>query len=191
MFFEDLAEASKVSGFVRFIDSRDVPGSNRTGYTAEDEEVFVSSVSPCVGSILGLVIADDEQSAEESVRRIQVRYILLSPRIFSIADAILHQSFLDEEQRLEQGNLQQGFAQSAFILEGKVKIGGQEHFYLETNAYLIIPSRDGGELTVFLGTQDPSAAQELLVKVLGKEASQIVCRVKRIGGGFGGKDSRA
>ena len=191
LLFEDIADASKVPGFVRFIDHRDVPGSNRTGYGAEDEEVFVSSVSPCVGSILGLVIAEDEQAADQSVRLIQVRYILLSPRIFSISEAILHQSFLVDEQRLEQGNLHQGFAQSSFIVEGKVKIGGQEHFYMETNAYLIIPSRDGGELTAFLGTQDPSAAQELLAKALGKEASQIVCRVKRIGGGFGGKDSRS
>ena len=186
-----MSEASKVVGFVRFIDHRDVQGWNQTGYGAHDEEVFVSSICPCVGAIVGLIIAQNEQSAQDAANVVRVKYTLLSPRIFSISDAILHQSFLADEERLEQGNLQEGFAQSAFILDGKVKIGGQEHFYMETNAYLVIPSKDGGELTVYLGAQDPSAAQELLATALGKDASQIVCRVKRIGGGFGGKDSRS
>ncbi|CAF4321925.1 unnamed protein product, partial [Rotaria sordida] len=92
---------------------------------------------------------------------------------------------------LRQGDVNKGFTDAKHILEETLWIGGQEHFYLESNSYMVIPSNDDKELTLYLGTQNPSTTQDLIALVLGRDVSRITCHVKRIGGAFGGKESRS
>lgn len=75
------------------------------------------------------------------------------------------------------------------ILEGEVRMGGQEHFYLETNATIAVP-REEDELEVFCSTQHPTEIQKLIAHVLSVQLNRVNIRVKRLGGGFGGKESR-
>lgn len=69
-------------------------------------------------------------------------------------------------------------------------MGGQEHFYLETNAHLAVPKLEDGEMELFTSCQNPTRTQEQVAAALGVPYNRVVCRVKRMGGGFGGKESR-
>ena len=187
----DLGAASKVPGFVLFVSHQDIPGSNATGDVVHDEEVFVSSITPCVGAIIGVVLCETERAAHAAAHLVQIEYELLTPTIFTIDDAIAHDSYLGEERRLQQGDVEKGLNEAEHVLEGSIVIGGQEHFYLETNCCMVIPSDDDQEITLYSSTQNPSKTQELTALALGCEASHVICHVKRMGGGFGGKESRS
>lgn len=77
------------------------------------------------------------------------------------------------------------------FVEGKVRMAGQEHFYLETNASLVVPKKEDNEMEIFASTQHPSETQHIVGHVLSIPSNRIVCRVKRLGGGFGGKETRS
>lgn len=187
----DLGAASKVPGFVQFVNHHDIPGSNSTGDVVHDEEVFVSSITPCVGSIIGVVLCETERAAHAAAHLVQIEYELLTPTIFTIEDAITHNSYLGEERRLQQGDVEKAFTEAEHVLEGTIVIGGQEHFYLETNCCMAIPSNDDQEITLYSSTQNPSKTQELTAVALGWDSNHVICHVKRMGGGFGGKESRS
>ena len=179
-----------MTGFFAFVDHRDVPGSNQLTGMMADEEVFVSSVAPCVGAIIGVVLCETEQAAQTAAELVEIEYELLSPTILTVDEAIEHQSFFGEEISLRQGDVDECFRDAEQVVEDEFYIGGQEHFYMETNACMVVPSHDDQEVTVYLPTQAPSMAQELTAFVLGRDANRIICHTKRIGGAFGGKESR-
>jgi xanthine dehydrogenase/oxidase len=87
--------------------------------------------------------------------------------------------------------MDEAFSKSEYIFEGTTRMGGQEHFYLETQASVIVPKIEDGEVEVFCGTQNPTETQTLVAQVMGVPSNRVVIRVKRIGGGFGGKETRA
>ncbi|CAF1272832.1 unnamed protein product [Rotaria sordida] len=186
----DIEQASNVPGFVSFVNYTDVPGSNQLNGILSDEEVFVSSIALCVGAVIGLVVCESEHAAKLASNLVKVEYDLLLPRIFSIDDAIIHQSYFGDEISLGKGDVDQIFLKAEHILEDTLYMGGQEHFYLEPNSFMVIPSNDDKEINLYLGTQDSSTAQELAAFVLGRSVNCITCHVKRIGGAFGGKSKR-
>ena len=187
----DLSAASQVPGFVSFVNHHDIRGSNMTGDVIHDEEVFVSSITPCVGSIIGVVLCEHEREAQQAAQLVNIEYELLTPTIFTIDDAIKHESYIGEERYLQHGDIEKGFAEAEHYLEGTILVGGQEHFYLETNCCMAIPFNDDQELVLYSSTQNPSKTQELTAFALGYDASHVQCHVKRMGGGFGGKESRS
>lgn len=162
-----------------------------TGDVVHDEEVFVSSVAPCIGAVIGIVLCDNEHSAYRAAHLVQIEYELLSPTIFTIEDAIKHHSYLGDERMLQQGDVDKALSEADQIIEGSLNIGGQEHFYLETNCCMAIPSNDDHEITLYSSTQNPSKTQELTALALGYDVNRVTCHVKRMGGGFGGKESRS
>ncbi|UJR19997.1 hypothetical protein I4U23_023131 [Adineta vaga] len=179
----DIEQASKVPGFVSFVSHVDVPGLNKPNGSLPDEEVFVSSIALCIGAIIGVVVCETEQSAEIASKLIQIDYESLStPLILSIEDAIEYESYFDNEICLQQGDIEKSLMECEHQLEGELVIGGQEHFYMETNVCMVIPSKDDQEITLHLATQSPTAAQELTALVLGRDTSRIRCHTKRIGG---------
>jgi xanthine dehydrogenase/oxidase len=162
-----------------------------TGDVVHDEEVFVSSITPCVGSIIGVVLCENERAAHAAAHLVQIEYELLTPTIFTIDDAIAHHSYLGDERCLRQGDVDKGFEEAQHTLEGTILMGGQEHFYLETNCCMVVPSNDDQEITLYSSTQNPSKTQELTALALGYDVNRVQCHVKRMGGGFGGKESRS
>ena len=186
----DISAASQVSGFISFVGHTDVPGSNKMGAIVQDEEVFVSSISPCIGAIVDVVVCESEQSAQMASNLVRIEYKLLAPTIFTIEDAITYQSYFGNKLCLRKGDTTKGLVEAEHKLEGTLFIGGQDHFYLETNCCMSLPSNDDKEVLLYLETQKPSLAQDLTALILGRDVSQIVCHVKRIGGVFGGKGSR-
>jgi hypothetical protein len=83
------------------------------------------------------------------------------------------------------------FASADHVIEGEHRIGGQEHFYLEPQCTLAVPTGEDGEMEVFASTQNPRETQMHVALALGVPANRVVCRVKRMGGGFGGKETRS
>ncbi|XP_066282060.1 xanthine dehydrogenase/oxidase-like [Branchiostoma lanceolatum] len=177
-------------GVETFVSAEDVPGSNITGPVVMDEEVFASEKVTCVGQIVGAVLADTQEHAQRAAKAVVVQYEDLEPKIITIEDAILHQSFFQPIYKIEKGNLEEAFEKADQIIEGELRIGGQEHFYLETCAAIVVPHGEDGEMEIFCSTQNPTKTQILAAKALGVPANRVVCRVKRMGGGFGGKETR-
>uniref|UniRef100_A0A8C0W0X1 aldehyde oxidase n=1 Tax=Castor canadensis TaxID=51338 RepID=A0A8C0W0X1_CASCN len=104
--------------------------------------------------------------------------------------AVDENSFLCPEKKLEQGNIEEAFEKVDQIVEGEVHVGGQEHFYMETQRVLVIPKTEDKELDIYVSTQDPAHVQKTVSSTLNIPINRITCHVKRVGGGFGGKVGR-
>ncbi|CAG8498876.1 3654_t:CDS:10 [Ambispora gerdemannii] len=186
----DACEALAQPGVRGFFSAKDVPGENKWGPIFHDEEVFASTEVYCVGQIIGLIVADTQTLAQEAVRLVKVEYERLS-YILTIEEAIDKQSFFSMDRQIVRGDVDNAFKEADYIFEGSSRIGGQEHFYLETQASLVIPKPEDHEFEVHASTQHLTETQIVLSSVLGIRANKVVCRVKRLGGGFGGKETRS
>uniref|UniRef100_A0A2I3H9A7 Xanthine dehydrogenase n=1 Tax=Nomascus leucogenys TaxID=61853 RepID=A0A2I3H9A7_NOMLE len=185
----DTSEAKKVPGFVCFISADDVPGSNITGI-CNDETVFAKEKVTCVGHIIGAVVADTPEHTQRAAQGVKIVYEEL-PAIITIEDAIKNNSFYGPELKIEKGDLKKGFSEADNVVSGEIYIGGQEHFYLETHCTIAVPKGEAGEMELFVSTQNTMKTQSFVAKMLGVPANRIVVRVKRMGGGFGGKETRS
>ncbi|KAI4895470.1 hypothetical protein NFI96_023969, partial [Prochilodus magdalenae] len=184
-------DAMAVPGVVTFVSAKDIPGSNKTGPAVYDETVLADDKVTCVGHIVGAIVADTQAHAQRAAKAVKIHYEDLQPVIVTIQDAIANQSFYEPVRVIEKGDLAKGFQECDDVLEGEIHIGGQEHFYLETNCTVAVPRGEDGEMELFVSTQSASKTQALVAKALGVPSSHVVCRVKRMGGGFGGKESRS
>ncbi|PKC10690.1 putative xanthine dehydrogenase [Rhizophagus irregularis] len=186
----DASKALAISEVKGFFTAKDVPGENKWGPIFHDEEVFVSEEAQCVGQIIGLIVAESKAIAQEAALLVEVKYEKL-PHILTIEEAIDQNSFFNIERKMIKGDVDEAFRHSDHVFEGETRIGGQEHFYLETNASLVIPKSEDNEFEVHASTQNLTETQIIGASVLGIAANKIVCKVKRLGGGFGGKETRS
>ncbi|KAB0396072.1 hypothetical protein E2I00_020115 [Balaenoptera physalus] len=184
----DISEAQKVPGFVCFLSADDIPGSNETGLF-NDETVFAKDEVTCVGHVIGAVVADTPEHAQRAAHGVKVTYEDL-PAIITIEDAIKNNSFYGSELKIEKGDLKKGFSEADNVVSGELYIGGQEHFYLETHCAIAVPKGEAGEMELFASTQNIMSTQSFVAKMLGVPINRILVRVKRMGGGFGGKETR-
>ncbi|CAL4940191.1 unnamed protein product [Urochloa decumbens] len=185
--------AKSSPGFVGLFLSKDIPGTNHTGPIIHDEEVFASEVVTCVGQIIGIVVADTHDNAKNAANKVHIEYSEL-PAILSIEDAVKSGSFHPNTKRcLGKGDVEQCFMSGACdrIISGEVQVGGQEHFYMEPQGTLVWPVDSGNEIHMVSSTQAPQKHQKYVANVLGLPLSKVVCKTKRIGGGFGGKETRS
>uniref|UniRef100_A0A8C4N2H8 aldehyde oxidase n=1 Tax=Equus asinus TaxID=9793 RepID=A0A8C4N2H8_EQUAS len=151
----DLSKALELPGVVDVITAEDIPGTNG----AEDDRLLAVDKVLCVGQIVCAVVAETEAQAKRAVEETKIAYEDLEPVIFTIEDAIKHSSFLCPEKKLEQGNVEKAFEEVDQIVEGEVHVGGQEHFYMETQRVLVIPKTEDKELDIYVSTQDPAHVQ--------------------------------
>ncbi|XP_067617387.1 LOW QUALITY PROTEIN: xanthine dehydrogenase-like [Eurosta solidaginis] len=188
----DASEALRQQGVHAFFSSKDLSEhENAVGSFLHDEEVFAAGKVNCQGQVIGAIVADSQVLAQRAARLVHIKYEELSPVIITIEQAIEHKSYFDHyPQFIEKGNLEQAFSVSDHVYEGSCRMGGQEHFYLETNVCVATP-RDSDEIELFCSTQNPSEIQRLAAHVLALPCHKVVCRAKRLGGGFGGKESRS
>ncbi|KAJ8673550.1 hypothetical protein QAD02_004812 [Eretmocerus hayati] len=187
----DASQALAMKGVVAFYDAKDIPEHNRyVGAIIHDEEVFVSKEVTSQGQAIGAVVACDQYTAQRAARKVKVDYEDLQPVILTIEDAIAAKSFYScSGVGITNGDVDKAFKEVDHVIEGEVRMGGQEHFYLETQCALAIP-REEDEIELYSSTQHPSEIQKLTAHVLGVPLNRINVRTKRMGGGFGGKESR-
>uniref|UniRef100_A0A4W5JX12 Aldehyde oxidase/xanthine dehydrogenase a/b hammerhead domain-containing protein n=2 Tax=Hucho hucho TaxID=62062 RepID=A0A4W5JX12_9TELE len=155
----DTSKAESMPGVVTFVFAKDIPGSNMTGPVVYDETVLADDTVTCVGHIIGAVVADTQAHAQRAAKAVRITYQELQPVIITIQDAITHQSFFQPARTIQRGDLDQGFTLADHILEGEMHMGGQEHFYLETNVTVAVPKGEDGEMELFVSTQSATKTQ--------------------------------
>ncbi|MGY2894032.1 xanthine dehydrogenase molybdopterin binding subunit [Deinococcus sp. UYEF24] len=180
----DPAPALKIPGVVRVLTAADVPGINDSG-VKHDEPLFPSEVM-FSGQAVCWVLADTEDAARLGAEAILVEYEpLLS--VLTLREAVEQESFQGSRPTMRRGDVGAGLAQAAHVFSGDFEFGGQEHFYLETNAALAHID-ESGQMFIQSSTQHPSETQEIVAHVLGLPSHAVTVQCLRMGGGFGGKE---
>ncbi|MBS4058782.1 MAG: xanthine dehydrogenase molybdopterin binding subunit [Bacteroidetes bacterium] len=185
----DFTEALKVNGVVDILDFRRIPGINQLNPLTHDEPCLAEEKVNCIGQAILLIAAENEHAAIEAEKKITIIYDPLEP-VLTIQQAREKGTALAKTRKIETGKPEESLLKASHILEGELKIGGQEHWYLETQSALCVPD-ENREMMVYASSQNPSETQHVVSEVLGLQANQVVCEVKRMGGGFGGKETQA
>ena len=185
----DTSPALAVPGVVRVLTAADVPGVNDAG-VKHDEPLLFGENGPnevmFYGQAVCWVLADSTEAARLGAEAIRAEYEVL-PALLTIAEAIAEDSFQGSQPTLRRGDVALGFGEAAYVFEGEFEFGGQEHFYLETNAALAYTD-ESGQMFIQSSTQHPTETQEIVAHVLGLTSSQVTVQCLRMGGGFGGKE---
>ncbi|PVI05704.1 xanthine dehydrogenase [Periconia macrospinosa] len=188
----DPEPALDLPGIAAWVDHNDVssPEANWWGAPACDEVFFAVDEVHTAGQPIGMILADTAKRAEQAARAVKIEYEEL-PAIFTIEEAIAKESYFNHFPHIKKGDTEKAFEEADHVFTGITRMGGQEHFYLETQACVAVPKPEDGEMEIFSGTQNPAETQAYVAKVVGVAANKIVSRVKRMGGGFGGKETRS
>ena len=185
----DAAAARALPGVVAVLTAADIPGENDTGPILHDEPLIPTDTVSYHGQAVAWVLAESEAQARAAAARVKVDYEPL-PALLTIEAAIAAQDFHLAPAKVACGDAEAALARAPHRVEGELHIGGQDHFYLETQAsWAWIDSE--GLVQVAASTQHPSETQHIVARVLGLASNRVVCRCLRMGGGFGGKETQA
>ncbi len=183
----DPAHALQSEGVVHVLTAADVPGEGDTGANRHDEPLFPVEVifhrQP-----VAWVLAETLEAARSGAEQVAVLYEPL-PAILTVADAIEARSYLTEPLRIASGDMTV-LERSPVRIQGELSMGGQEHFYLETQAAIALADESGGYI-VHSSTQHPAETQEVVGRVLGLPRHRVIVECLRMGGAFGGKEVQA
>ena len=183
----DAAPALDEPGVVTTLTAADTPGDGDTGPSRHDEPLFPTEVM-FHRQPVAWVLGETLDAAQRGAARVRVEYEPL-PAILTIQEAIDGNSFLTETFRLSRGDMS-ALDASALRFDGELSIGGQEHFYLETQAAIAWIDETGG-VVAQSSTQHPSETQEVIARVLGLTRKDVTVECIRMGGAFGGKEVQA
>ena len=153
----DHAPALELPGVFGWVDHHDLPNpeANWWGPPACDDMFFATDEVFTAGQPIGMVLADSAKHAEAGVRAIVVQYEDL-PAIFTIEEAVAKGSYFNHYKYIKKGDVDSAFKTADHVFSGVCRIGGQEHFYLETQACVVVPKPEDGEMEVFSSTQNPT-----------------------------------
>lgn len=176
--------AYDVPGVVKVLTADDVPGFNDGGIK-RDQPLFPTEI--CMyGHPVAWVLGESEDAARKGAEAITIDYTE-KPAILTPKDAVAAGSYQGSAPVLTRGDVHKGFEEADHIFEGEFDFGGQEHFYLETQAAFAMVD-ESGQMFIQSSTQHPSETQEIVAQVLGCTASEVTVQCLRMGGGFGGKE---
>ncbi len=185
----DVSRVRTAPGVVAVLTAADIPGVNDIAPTpTHDDPVFADGLVQYVGQSIFAVVAETVQHARAAAKLARVTYEDL-PAVITISQALAAQSYLEAPYVMSRGDVPAGLAAAPQTLRGHIDIGGQEHFYLEGQAALAIPGEDD-DVTLHSSTQHPSEIQHTVAHVLGVGRHCVTVEVRRMGGGFGGKESQ-
>ncbi|MBX3422736.1 MAG: xanthine dehydrogenase molybdopterin binding subunit [Pirellulaceae bacterium] len=185
----DLDAARQMPGVVAVLTHADIPGHKVFGPLFQDEPVLAGENVLYVGQPIALVAAIDEQSLRQATAAVKLAIASTTP-ILSIDEAIRAQRYIGIPRTIAQGDAAQAMARCQHTLSGRFISGGQEQFYLESQAAIAIPG-EAGQVTVLSSTQNTTEIQNVVAEVLGVGNHQVVAICKRMGGAFGGKETQA
>lgn len=185
----DLSDVIASPGVVCVLTADDIPGVNDIGPVKKDDPLFAEGEVLYHGQCLFAVAAETRKAARLAALKAKITYEDDAPLI-SIGDARAASSLIENEQLMQLGDAEAEIAAAPLTLEGEFIHGGQDHFYLEGQIALALPG-ENGELIVYSSTQNPTEAQHLIAKVLGVPDNQITVMLRRMGGGFGGKETQS
>ncbi|MEZ4379947.1 MAG: xanthine dehydrogenase molybdopterin binding subunit [Nannocystaceae bacterium] len=167
----------------------DLPAERFIGPVIHDEPILAIDAVDAIGQPVALIVGDTLEACRAAAKVLEIDYEEL-PAILTIDAAIDAEALLCEPHRMTRGDVDAALAGASLRLQGEVRTGAQDHFYLETQASLAIPG-EGEAMEVISSSQHPTEVQNLVAAALGVGRHQVVVSVPRMGGGFGGKESQA
>lgn len=185
----DVSPCYEFDGVTLAITAKDVPGQLDIGPILAGDPLLADGKVEYVGQVVLAVAANDLVTARKAAMAAIIEYEDL-PTILSVEEALEKKHFVTESHTQQRGDSAAGLANAKHVIEGSLHIGGQEHFYLETQVSSVVPTEDGG-MMVFTSSQHPTEIQKLVASVLGVPMHKVVADMRRMGGGFGGKETQA
>ncbi|MCG6121354.1 MAG: xanthine dehydrogenase molybdopterin binding subunit [Microvirga sp.] len=185
----DLSPVRAQPGVVAVLTAADVPGLNDVSPAMGDDPMFAEDRVEFHGQCLFAVVGETRDAARRAARKAGIEIDEERPSV-TVEDALARGETVLPDYGFGRGDAEAAIAAAPRRLSGSLRIGGQEHFYLEGQAALAIPGEDG-DIHVHSSTQHPTEVQHVVARVLGLPDSLVVCEVRRMGGGFGGKESQA
>ncbi|ROZ84621.1 xanthine dehydrogenase molybdopterin binding subunit [Pseudomonas neustonica] len=185
----DLSAVRAYPGVVAVITLADVPGHTDIGPVFPGDPVLASELVEHIGQPIFAVAATSHTAARKAARLAKVEYEPLHA-VLSTQEALDTSFFVRPSHTQQRGDPDKALASAPHRLKGEINVGGQEHFYLEGQVAMVEPLEDGG-MFVHTSSQHPSEVQKLVAEVLGLPIHAVQAEVRRMGGGFGGKETQA
>ncbi len=186
----NLAAVRAFEGVESVITAADVPGLNDCSpMHTLDEPIFAHDEIEFCGQVLFAVAARDRDTARRAARLAEVEIEAL-PALLEIEHAMKEESWVDPPHEMNLGDVAAALKGAPRRLQGQIRTGGQDHFYLEGQASLAVPCEDG-DMMIHTSSQHPSEVQHLVAQALGRPDNAVTVEVRRMGGAFGGKETQA
>lgn len=185
----DLEKVRQAPGVVAVLTAEDIPGTNDCSSAFGDDPVLADKEILFYGQVAFAVVAETRDAARRAALLAEIEVDPITP-IITPEDAVAADITVLPDYQFRRGSPETGMTASEKTLSGVMHVGGQEHFYLEGQIALAIPQEDGG-MFVHSSTQHPTEIQHTVAKVLGVPDAAVTAEIRRMGGGFGGKESQA
>ena len=184
----DLSAVRAAPGVIDVMTADDIPGANNCGHVVADDPVFAPGLVQYAGQAVFAVAATTVDQARKAAKLVNITYKDLEP-ILDPRKAVEAGSFVLPSETIKRGDSAAAIASAAHRLQGSMSLGGQDQFYLEGQIAMAMPAEDG-DLFVYSSTQHPGQVQHLVAAAIGKKSKDVVVECRRMGGGFGGKESQ-
>ncbi|MFT0180183.1 xanthine dehydrogenase molybdopterin binding subunit [Pseudomonas benzopyrenica] len=185
----DLSPCYQIPGVALAITAADVPGQLDIGAVLPGDPLLADGEVQYLGQPVLAVAATSLDAARRAAQAALIEYEPLEA-ILDVREALKREHFISPSHSHKLGDAAAALAAAPHRLQGELAIGGQEHFYLETQVASVMPTEDGGML-VYSSTQNPTEVQKQVAEVLGVSMNKVTVDMRRMGGGFGGKESQA
>jgi len=184
----DIKAAIKLNGVVAILTHKDIPGENQMGPVINDEPCLAENEVTFIGQAIALIAAETEEAAIKAEKLIRIEFEELET-ILDLQEAIAADSLIAPPRIIECGDVDETLKSAPHVLSGELETGAQEHWYLETQSALAIPG-EGKEMLIHASSQNPAETQAIVAEVLGISKNEVDVEVRRMGGGFGGKETQ-
>jgi xanthine dehydrogenase large subunit len=184
----DLSDATKVKGIIAFYTAKDLH-LNLWGNIFHDQPFLADTLVQYVGEPIVIIVSSIRESLILAKKKIKVEIEELEP-VLTITEARNKKLFIGPMRTIRRGEPEEAMQSAPHKISGTIKMQGQDHFYLESQACVAYPKEDG-QIEIHSSSQHPSEVQQTVAEALGLKLHQVVCIVKRMGGAFGGKESQA
>ncbi|MFT0545247.1 xanthine dehydrogenase molybdopterin binding subunit [Allopusillimonas ginsengisoli] len=185
----DLEPVRKAPGVVAVLTASDIPGENNCGPVIHDEPVLADDRVQYIGQPMFAVIAESHDAARRAARLAQVSYDVL-PAVLTPQQAKAENAMVLPPLHMRRGDPEAAISHAPHTLRGTFECNGQEQFYLEGQVSYAVP-KEGQGVHVWCSTQHPSEMQAVIAHALGWHSHQVLVECRRMGGGFGGKESQS
>lgn len=184
----DTKAAAKPNGVVAILTHKDIPGENQMGPVVADELCLAEDEVTFIGQAIVLIAAETEEAAIQAEKLIRIEYEELET-ILDLHEAIAKNNLILPPRIIECGHVEETLKSAPHVLSGELETGAQEHWYLETQSALAIPG-ESKEMMIYASSQNPAETQAIVAEVLGIAKNEVEVEVRRMGGGFGGKETQ-
>jgi xanthine dehydrogenase large subunit len=181
--------ALALAGVRGLVLAADIPGDAMLAAFAGDEPVFAQGTVQHVGQVVGLVVADNMMQARRAARLVQLQIDAL-PAVLSVREALQQSNYVLPPVFVRRGDADAALVGALHQLSGTLEVGGQEHFYLEGQVAYALP-QEQGQWVIHSSTQHPGEVQHWVAHALGLSNNAVRVECRRMGGGFGGKETQA